>query len=83
MSEAEALDEERRTGFRPNRFREPVVFDVFEPDGRYLGRVDAPEGFSVFPQPIFRGDRIWAVLRDELDVAYVVRYRISAGSDRG
>lgn len=61
----------------PPTFREPVVFDVFEGDGRYLGRVPTPEGFSVFPRPIFRGDTIWAVERDDLGVQYLVRYRIA------
>ena len=28
------------------QFREPTVFDVFEKDGRYLGRVAAPAAFS-------------------------------------
>ena len=76
MSIAEAVAEEQRTGNRPTRFREPAAFDVFEPDGRYLGRVDVPEGFSSFPEPVFRGDHVWAVARDSFDVASVVRYRI-------
>jgi hypothetical protein len=63
----------------PSRFREPVVFDVFEPDGRHVGQVRAPRGFSLDPQPVARGDHVWAVFRDELDVPYVVRYRIGTG----
>ena len=55
---------------------EPVVFDVFEPDGRYLGVVKAPEGFSRYPGPVARGDTVWAVVRDDLDVPYVVRFHI-------
>lgn len=61
----------------PRRFREPVIFDVFEPDGGYLGQVFAPEGFSLSPRPVFRGDRVWAVFRDALDVNYLVRYRLA------
>lgn len=60
----------------PARFREPVVFDVFEPDGRYLGQVRAPRGFSTYPRPIFRADHVWAVVRDALDINYIVRFRI-------
>jgi len=60
-------------------FSEPVVFDVFEDDGRYLGRVEAPEGFSTFPRPIFRGEHVWSTERDEMGVQYVVRYRIGTG----
>lgn len=60
----------------PARFREPVVFDVFEPDGRYLGQVRAPRGFSTYPRPIFRGDHVWGVVRDALDINYIIRFRI-------
>lgn len=61
------------------RWREPVAFDVFERDGAYLGRVLAPTGFSVSPTPVFDGDRVWAVVRDELDVQYVTRFRVGGG----
>lgn len=60
----------------PPRYREPVAFDVFEPDGRYLARVHAPPGMALYPVPVFRGDHVWAVVRDELDVNYVVRLRL-------
>ena len=60
------------------RFREPIVFDVFEPDGRYLGQVRAPPGFSRWPQPTFRGETVWSTARGDLGVQYVVRYRIGA-----
>jgi hypothetical protein len=58
-------------------WREPVAFDVFEPDGTYLGRVDAPGGIALTPEPVFDGDRVWAVVRDELDVQYVTRFRVA------
>ncbi|HUH13539.1 MAG TPA: hypothetical protein VMK65_10530 [Longimicrobiales bacterium] len=64
----------------PNRWREPVVFDVYEPDGTYLGAVRAPEGFSLYPTPIFRGDRVWGIVRDALDVQYVTRLRVDRGA---
>lgn len=64
-------------GERPvPRFLEPVVFDVFEADGRYLGRVTAPRGLAVFPRPVFRGDAVWGIEQDELGVQYLVRYRL-------
>jgi len=53
-----------------------VAFDVFETDGTYLGRVRAPLEFSSSPTPIFDGDRVWAVTRDQLDVPRVVRFRV-------
>lgn len=59
----------------PARWREPVAYDVFEPDGTYLGLVQAPSGFSTSPTPVFDGDRVWATVRDESDVQYVVRFR--------
>jgi len=40
----------------PERWREPAVFDVFEPDGRYLGRVEAPAEMGLYPRPVIRGD---------------------------
>ena len=58
------------------KWRDPVVYDVFEPSGRYLGRVPAP------PKTTFRtmrGDHIWAVQRDSLDVEQVVRFRVTPG----
>ncbi|MDX1394996.1 MAG: 6-bladed beta-propeller [Gemmatimonadota bacterium] len=76
MSLAEAAEEERATGRAPNRFRAPVAFDVFEPDGRYLGRVNAPTGFSLSPRPVFRGETVWAVTRDEFDVPRVTRFEL-------
>jgi hypothetical protein len=63
----------------PPRFREPVVFDVFEDDGRYLGRVEAPGDLGTFPRPVMRGEHVWAVVRDQLGVQSVVRYRLESG----
>ena len=60
----------------PARWREPTRFDVFEPDGTYLGRIEAPRGFQTYPRAAIEGDRVWAVVRDELDVPYLVRFRI-------
>jgi hypothetical protein len=77
MTEAEAKAEYDRTQRHPDRFRERVAYDVFEPDGTYLGRVETPEGFSTSPEPIFRGDYVWATMRDENEVTYIVRFRIN------
>jgi hypothetical protein len=58
----------------------PVAFrarekrwEVFEPDGRYLGRVVAPRQVSVF---VRRGNQVWGVVRDETDLPVIVRMRI-------
>jgi hypothetical protein len=60
------------------RFRERVAFDVYEPDGRFLGHVRTPEGFRTSPQPVFRGDNVWAVADDpETGIPQLVRYRLA------
>ena len=56
------------------RFR--VRYDVFEPDGTYLGAVEAPDGFSGSPV-VFGADHVWSVARDELGIERLVRYRIN------
>lgn len=76
MTEEEALDERRASGSTPLRFAEPVALDVFDPAGRYLGHVRPPPTFRVTPEPVVRGDYVWAVTRDELDVASLVRFRM-------
>jgi hypothetical protein len=76
LTEAEAREEEAATGRMPQRFREPVAFDVFSPRGEYLGPVRVPTSFRTEPEPVIRGDHIWAVTRDELEVPRVVRFRI-------
>jgi hypothetical protein len=83
MTAVEAGVEEARSGRRPYRYREPSAFDVFAPDGRFLGRVTVPESFRMEPQPIVRGDTVWAVTRDELDVARIVRFRMVRGAREG
>jgi hypothetical protein len=48
-------------------------WDVFDAQGRYLGVVEMPQGFT--PR-LFRGAKIYGVWHDELDVQYVLRLRI-------
>ena len=67
----------REEGSLPTRWREPTAFDVFEEEGVYLGRVEAPADFSAYPTPVFDGDHVWAVTRDELGVQRVVRFRLT------
>ena len=75
-SEAEAREEEERSDRPQLRYREPIVYDVFDHDGRFLGPVVTPEGFQDSPEPVIRGDTLWGVVRGELDVARVMRFRI-------
>lgn len=60
-----------------DEWSEPVVWDVFEPDGTYLGQVHAPEGLSTSPEPVFGAENVWAVTTDSLDVQYLTRFRIA------
>lgn len=67
----------------PPEWTEPILFDVFDPDGRYLGQVEAPEDFRTSPLPVLGTERVWAVAEDELGVQSIVRYRIQdAGAAR-
>lgn len=62
---------------RPERplltWREPWTYDVFEPDGTFLGSVVVPELFRPF---VFRGERIWGALVGEDGVERVIRLRV-------
>jgi hypothetical protein len=50
-------------------------FHLFEADGRYLGEVEVDPPMA--PGPVLFGDGVvWATVRDELDVVYLVRYRV-------
>jgi hypothetical protein len=51
------------------------LHEIFDPEGRYLGRVRLPFRLSWTP-PVIRGDVIVGVTRDELEVPFVVRARI-------
>lgn len=57
-------------------------WDVFDSAGRLLGTVSMPPRFA--PR-LFRGNKIYGVWRDELDVQYVMRLRILGigGADTG
>jgi hypothetical protein len=55
-------------------WREPVWYDVFETDGRFLGRVVMPARSTWLGA---RGDLVWGVTRDENDVPFLTQWRIS------
>ncbi len=54
-----------------------VLFDVFSPDGGFLGRVGAPLGNVAYPPLVVRG-RLYAVVVDSLGVPQVIRARVPA-----
>lgn len=77
LSEDERRAEEERLERPVNPYRTPVVFDVFEPTGEYLGRMNMPVGFSTYPQPVIRDRIVWAVVTDDLDVARLHRFTVT------
>ncbi len=50
------------------------LYDVFEPDGTYLGQVQVPAGTYAM---VRRGDQVWGVAFGEDDVPRLKRYRIN------
>jgi hypothetical protein len=50
-----------------------ATWEVLGESGDPVGRVEAPVGFTLLAAGV---DRIWGVERDELDVEYIVRYRL-------
>lgn len=76
MTAADQRAEEARLERPVNPYREAVVFDVFEPSGEYLGRVETPAGFTIYPRPVIRDMTVWGVVMDALDVARLHRFRV-------
>jgi hypothetical protein len=50
-------------------------------DGRWLGTLSTNARLDLAPRPVIRGDQFWAVVRDELDVPYVVRARLAPAEE--
>lgn len=73
------LDPPRENGPPPNRFRSPAVWEVFAPDGTFLGRIAFPPRTTLVEAD---GDMVWATTRDENDLPGVARYRIQPGLAR-
>ena len=68
-------------GRPPLTWREPIVFDVFEPDGAYLGEVRVPPRTNPM---VFHRERVWGLQAGEFGETYVVRFRLShPGVDEG
>lgn len=58
---------------QPSRWRQLIAYDVFAADGRFLGHVPVPPRTTL---RLMRGDRVWAVTRDSMDVNFVTRFRL-------
>jgi len=57
-------------------WRDTYIVDIFGPDGRFLGSVDAPEDMRFTPRPYIDGDLIIARAEDDNAVNSVKRYRL-------
>jgi hypothetical protein len=56
------------------RWVEPYVYDIIEPDGRYVGQLPMPSGIS---PAAARGDYVWAKIPNADGVPILKRYRIA------
>ena len=54
-------------------------FDVFDPEGRFLGEVKLPSGFRPIPSPLIGRDFFMSVWVDEFDVESVRVYELRRG----
>ena len=70
---ASELSEDEYAAWNPIEDQGGPAWDVFDAQGRYLGIVTMPRRFA--PR-VFRGEDVYGVWRDELDVQYVLRLRI-------
>jgi hypothetical protein len=70
---ASELPPQRENAPPVRRFRTPVIYEVFAPDGRFLGRVPMPSRTVIVEAD---GSTAWGVTRDQDDLPAVVRYRI-------
>lgn len=55
---------------------EQTIWEVFSADGGYLGAVRIPETLTGISMRDIATDHVWGIVRDELNVQYVVRARI-------
>jgi hypothetical protein len=61
-----------------DRGESTVEWRILSPDGEPYGLVRLPVGFWMF---LAERSRAWGTERDELDVPYIVRYRIGPEHD--
>jgi hypothetical protein len=52
------------------------VFEILDPEGRFLGEVRLPFPLMSYPAPILRRDHLIGVTQDDAGVPYIVRARI-------
>lgn len=72
------LPPQREGGFPIRHFRSPVIYEVFAPDGRFLGRVPMPPRTTMVQAD---GSTVWGITRDTDDLPAVVRFRLEPPFD--
>ncbi|HEX5829740.1 MAG TPA: 6-bladed beta-propeller [Gemmatimonadaceae bacterium] len=77
------VDDDGHLWVRPDapRAEQGFSFDVYDPEGRYLGRATSAVQIG-WRKPVVRGNRLYAVLADSLGVESVVRCRVVRGAGR-
>ena len=63
-------------------WREHTTWDVFDEEGRFLGKADVPEGISLYPGPYIRDDVFLSSFMDEMGTIMVKRYRLVLPGER-
>ena len=71
------VDEAGRLWVDPARAEgAPRSVEVWSGEGAFLGAIPVEEGFMTYnPRPVIRDRQLYAIVRDDLDVPFVVRYR--------
>jgi len=64
----------RENGPPVRHFRTPAVYEVFSPDGRFLGRVPMPPRTTLVQAD---GENLWGIMRDADDLPSIVRFRLN------
>lgn len=57
-------------------WRQTFSADVFDPEGRFLGNLELPEGFRATPRPYIEGETVIAVVEGGDGVLSVKRFRL-------
>ena len=70
--QASSFDPDDPVEFGIHAFGMPE-YDIFDREGRYLGTTTPPTGFDPM---MAKGENLYGVQRDDLDVQYVVRLRV-------
>ncbi len=62
-------------------WRDTLLVDVFDLDGRYLGEIELPEHVRFSPRPVIDGEMIVCYTEDEEGVPHVKRFRLVLPGD--